>query len=108
MRFSEAMKALEDGYAVRRIDLNNPLLPGDIEGSEYEADFSTEWELYSSPLSFIQVMQTITEGDRFQRKGWDSHVYFEMHGGMIFCERPDLTPEDFLANDYVFVGVAPK
>lgn len=103
MKFWQAMKALENGLAVKRMDLLEPLLPADIQGSEYEMDFSTEWELYSSPLTFTEIMQYVQEGDKFKRKEWPDELYFEMHGGLIFCQRRDLTPQDFLAKDYHFI-----
>ena len=107
MRFWEAMKALQDGYAVIREDLIEPLLPADIKGSEYETDFEMNWKLYTSPpelLTFFEIMERIKDRDRFARKHWPITMYFEMHNGLIFCERRDLTPSDFLANDYFFTN----
>lgn len=64
MKFWEAMKALEKGLPVRRVDLIDPIFPEDVCGSEYEADITTEWELSKEPeqiFSFDQIVNVIEE-----------------------------------------------
>ena len=72
MKFWEAMKALDAGHPVRRLDLDNAFYPQDVEDSEYEADIHTEWELYCPPQTFCfsEVVKGLREGRNFKRKHW--------------------------------------
>ena len=110
MKFWEAMKLLYAGVPVKRIDLNQPLRPEDIESSEYEADFTTEWELYEEPpktYSFMEIVAGMREGRRFVRKDHASDMALFVIGHEIYPRSQygiaNLKMEDFEATDWVEV-----
>lgn len=101
MKFSAAMKALEEGKKVRchrwgrdgHIDKHS-----DVSIHCYERD--GEWELYEEPeklLSFAEVVVGLKEGKKFRRKHWTAWVGLEHLDVLRF------SIEDFEATDWIEV-----
>src|SRR5258706_7425340 len=114
MKFSEAMKHLEEGKKVRcklwsrryekeiywqlGNDINLP------SGCDWE-DVMSEWELYddSPKFSFPEVVKGLREGKRVRRKSWHSFIFVHQEMGLLRNEEGytfqwDL--EDFEAHDW--------
>lgn len=86
MKFWEAMRSLEEGLAVRRIDWEAGLLPADVKSSKYAKDFAEDWELYTTRgLSFPQVLDGLKTGKFFRRPSYRSDVYIKMKKNGRIC-----------------------
>jgi hypothetical protein len=121
MRFSEAMKALEEGKKVRACSwpvaewLSNADESDALPCLHLSSLWCCEWELYQEPeqtFSFAEVVKGLKEGKKFSRAAWkdrDSHleatecIYFpskkkinNQHGKL--CA---LWLEDYEATDWV-------
>lgn len=122
MRFSEAMKALEEGKKVRiKHWQENCCLcigsDGTIFDQAKDSTFCieewllTEWELYEEPertLSFTEMVQGLKEGKRFKRKDWGD--WFLAYSQCTYIEGKGIPPcfapftiENFEANDWIEV-----
>ncbi|SRR5258706_14063615 len=115
MKFSEAMKALEEGKKVNfsewpkniyweKENLSESLFWPDCA---YRIDrlMSKDWELYddSPKLSFSEVVKGLKEGKRFKRKSWHSFIFVHQEMGLLrnqegYTFQWDL--EDFEADDW--------
>ena len=107
MKFWEAMKALEEGNAVRckawmshcfmhlRQAAQNPHM-----GIILWTDTSEEWELHEEPekaFSFAEVVKGLKEGKKFRRHGMAGYL------GREHLPMAQFRVEDFEANDWVEV-----
>lgn len=122
MRFSEAMKALEEGKRVRpKYWHKDCFLCRGSDGTIVDAAKSSmfcieewslmEWELYEEPektYTFMEVVQGLKEGKRFKRKDWGD--WFLAYSQCTYIEGKGIPPcfapftiENFEANDWIEV-----
>jgi len=126
MKFSAAIKALEEGKAVRRTDwektyclvkINDELRQYFREScfslkTEFNcADFYKEWELYEEPektYCFMDVVRGLREGNKYKHKNWrDWNIAFDkciyLQGKGFDPSMQVLSLENFEATDWVEV-----
>lgn len=118
MKFSEAMKALEEGKEVRCIRW--PSQHKCSHGNLYTAlvshesiDYALEWEVYQESektYTFMETVKGLKEGKRFKRLGWendDAYIvsYKEWNGSVAMegKDRNNFIIKDFEATDWVEV-----
>ena len=111
MKFSEAMKALEEGKKVRREDWNEGCFVYVLNDSVFDekgssrsiylsAPFLENWELYEEPVktySFIEAVQLMKEGKTIKRKYWGSWYSMRITYDYTF----KFTTEDIEATDWM-------
>lgn len=105
MKFSAAMKALEEGKKVRQVIWDEECWidkRGDNVSAKHELINHNlkEWELYEEPeklLSFAEMIQGLKYEKKFRRKHWTAWVGLEHLDVLRF------SIEDFEATDWIEV-----
>lgn len=115
MKFSEAMKALEDGKKVRCCSwgeeewVNKDTILPDWMRLNCSCLIDQYWEVYEEPkpkLSFVEVVKGLKQGKIFKRAKWPEgmyvyedkyeHVHINLYGGELW----HFKIEDFEATDW--------
>lgn len=123
MKFSEAIKALEEGQKIRCVEwgkkdfwhkdiLNTSSSQNVWSDAAYRLLLCmlSNWEIYQErekTYTFMEVVSELKEGKRFRRKNWINPQFFLVKeaDGYVFCfsGRTWLQLQDFEATDWIEV-----